>query len=79
MSARQKLRPETKQLMQLTHGLTEIFNDEQLIRDITKFALRCKGGTKIPNSQKKDKVKEVATQITPANKLMDTRIIGAVV
>ena len=41
MSARQKLRPETKQLMQSTHGLTEIFNDKQLIRDIAKFALRC--------------------------------------
>ena len=41
MSARQKLIPETKQLMQSTHGLTEIFNDKQLIRDIAKFALRC--------------------------------------
>ena len=32
MSAR--LRPEAKQLMQSAQGLTEIFNDKQLIRDI---------------------------------------------
>ena len=74
MSAGQRLRPETKQPMQSTHGRTEIFNDGQLIRDIAKFALRCHN-TRFPEEEvqkggtKKEKVKEVSTQRPSANKL----------
>ena len=60
---RQKLKEVTRQLMQSASGITEIFADTALVKDLARFLKRCHSA-KFPENSPKDRTE---TDENPVN------------